>query len=106
MQTVNFLFRPDVSEKIREAALATIRDWQGVAAANLLKPGAKNASVRRMAWATLADDASGERLQERIRALDGIGEVSIPSRRTSAAPQPRRAGDARPPIPRGKRLRG
>lgn len=84
MNAVSFSFSPASSEADRQAALVEIRGWNEVEKAELLRPGAQNLTVQRMAFAYAADGCTADRLADKLSALPAVEAASVPALRRMA----------------------
>jgi hypothetical protein len=81
MRSVTFTFHPDIPSEQQDHVLKQINSWTGVHTAGLLKPGAKNSEVRRMAYAYVKDDADNEDVLKRLSELPEVELASLPTER-------------------------
>ena len=81
MPSVTFSFRAGVPAEKRKEILDSIAEWGSVLTAALLKPGAKNDVIQRMAYATLDESAELDKVVKRLAALPEIENASTPARR-------------------------
>lgn len=82
MPVINFTFKPESTLEQRQQALDFIKSMEEVSTAALLRPGAKNAKVQRMAFLRTQDSASLKPLVERITHLNSVETANIPAVRT------------------------
>ena len=81
MRSVMFNFRADVSADRQDEVLERVNSWAAVRKASRLKPDAKNALVRCMAYAAVEEDADIEKLVERLSELPEVESASVPAER-------------------------
>jgi hypothetical protein len=82
MSVVNFTFHADTTDEQRKAALDVIQQWPEVRTAALLKAGAKNPVLQRMAFVQCAEPASAGQLVERLRKQEAVASASVPAMRS------------------------
>ncbi len=81
MQSIVFNVRPDLKEEGQANLLADVGALPGVRKAAALRPNSKNASVRRMYYAEVADGVDVNALVGQITALSGVETASVPAER-------------------------
>ncbi|HEX8459388.1 MAG TPA: hypothetical protein VF656_19000 [Pyrinomonadaceae bacterium] len=77
IRIVTFNFTPEVSPERQGDVLAAINSWPGVSSADNIKPGAKRADLRLMAYAYLAEDANAAEVVKSLTELDEVDAQSV-----------------------------
>lgn len=85
---MTFTFSAAAPDSARQDVLEEIRHWHGIVSVQLLKPGARNPDIARMAYAVLADDADIDGVAEQLGRLEIVESASVPARRFLAPRTP------------------
>lgn len=81
MSVIMFKVRQGLSDDEHRTLLQKIEALPGVEAAKPLREGAKNASLRRLHFARLKDDASTDDSLAALRDLPEIEQADVPAQR-------------------------
>jgi NADPH-dependent ferric siderophore reductase len=81
MRSIMFNVRPEVKGEQQTSLLADVTALPGIRKALALRPNSKNASVSRMCYAEVADDADVNELVQKIRVLPEVETANLPAER-------------------------
>ena len=82
MRSITFTIRPHVAPTEQSAVLNRVSQVPGVHAAESFSPASKNATVRRLCYASVADEASLESVLQLVGALPEVESVEVPAARS------------------------
>ena len=82
MRSITFSIRSHVAPKDQSDVLDRVSQVPGVHEAQSLSPASKSATVRRLCYASVADEASLESVLHAVGALPEIEHVEVPATRS------------------------
>jgi len=81
MRSIIFNFKPEVPSATQENLLKGLNTLPGIHRASCLNAKAKDASLRRMCFAEIKEDADLQALLTRIRSMGEVEEAGLPAQR-------------------------
>ena len=82
MRSITFSIRPHVDPAEQTAVLDRVSRVPGVHEAQALSPASKSAAVRRLCYASVADEASLESVLHLVGAVPEVENVEVPAKRS------------------------
>ena len=82
MRSITFSIRPHVNPTEQPTVLDRIRQVPGVREAQSFSPASKSPAVRRLCYASVADEASLESVLHLVGAVPEVENVEIPAKRS------------------------
>jgi hypothetical protein len=81
MRSIVFSVKPEVTAAAQESLLKGLNMTPGIHRASCLNAKAKDASIRRMCFAEVEEDADVQALLTRIQSMSEVEEAGLPAQR-------------------------